>query len=89
MGQRVLTKEFSNSTVLVTGRISIYVLSYFQSQFLSPVSYIIGIVIKSSSSCDREKKKQRERKKERKRETHREKIIIIQTSYKFYICKLF
>ena len=74
MGQRVLIKEFSNGTVLVTGRISMYVLSYYQSQFLSPVSYIIGIVIKSSSSCDREKKKQRERerKKEKKRERQRE-----------------
>ena len=70
MGQRVLIEEFSNSTVLVTGRISIYVLSYYQSQFLSPVSYIIGIVIKSSSSCDREKKKQRERERKRERERH-------------------
>ena len=72
MGQRVLIKEFSNSTVLVTGRISIYVLSYYQSQFLSPVSYIIGIVIKSSSSRDREKKKQRERERKRERERHTE-----------------
>ena len=72
MGQRVLIKEFSNSTVLVTGRISIYVLSYYQSQFLSPVSYIIGIVIKSSSSCDREKKKQRQREKEREKERERQ-----------------
>ena len=49
--KEVLIKEFSNGRVLVTWRLSMYVLSYYQSQFLSPVSYIIGIAIKFSSSC--------------------------------------
>ena len=38
--KEVLIKEFSNGRVLVTGRVSM-------SQLLSPVSYIIGITIKS------------------------------------------
>ena len=45
--KEVLVKEFSNGRVLVTGRVSMYVLNYYQSQFLSPVSYITGITIKS------------------------------------------
>ena len=45
--KEVLIKEFSNGRVLVTRRVSIYVLSYYQSQFLRPVSYITGITIKS------------------------------------------
>ena len=53
--KEVLIKEFSNGRVLVTGRVSMYVLTYYQSQFLSPVSYVIGITIKSYSSCDRER----------------------------------